>query len=237
MTPLNHSARRINALGSLYGARRYLEIGVDRGTTFAQVNLAEKVGVDPCFRFDADSLRSDRVQLLEMPSDRFFSAHPAAGTPFDVIFLDGLHTFEQTFRDFCASQACAHDKTIWVIDDVLPRDVYSSLRTPDDALHFRRSQTGGDSLAWHGDVYKVVVALHDFFPSLSYCTVVDGGNAQTVVTRAGRRSFKPLLNSLELVSRLDYFAFLRMRQVLNEVPESELATWLTQAKRADARGA
>jgi hypothetical protein len=44
MTPLNHSARRINALGSLYGARRYLEIGVDRGTTFAQAKRADAPG-------------------------------------------------------------------------------------------------------------------------------------------------------------------------------------------------
>lgn len=234
MTTTNHSARRINTLATLVGARRYLEIGVDRGATFVDVKMAEKVGVDPCFRFDAQSHRASGVQLLEITSDQFFATHAAARKPFDLIFLDGLHTFEQTFRDFCASQACAHDQTVWLIDDVLPRDVYSSLRTPDDALHFRRSLTGGDSLAWHGDVFKVVVAIHDFFPSFSYCTVVDGGNAQTVVFRAARRDFRPVLNSLETVSRLDYFAFLRMRQVLNEVPELGLTDWLASVRRQAA---
>ena len=42
--------------------------------------------------------------------------------PFDLIFLDGLHTYSQTLRDFRASQALAHSRTVWLIDDTVPSD-------------------------------------------------------------------------------------------------------------------
>ena len=52
MNPIS-SAERLNAIGSqLKGVQRYLEIGVAKGTTFFEVEAAEKHAVDPRFRFD-----------------------------------------------------------------------------------------------------------------------------------------------------------------------------------------
>ena len=47
-----HSSRRINALAAAMRARRYLEVGVNKGETFLAVEIAEKTAVDPEFRFD-----------------------------------------------------------------------------------------------------------------------------------------------------------------------------------------
>ncbi|NEP71306.1 MAG: class I SAM-dependent methyltransferase [Okeania sp. SIO2G4] len=50
--------------------------------------------------------------FLEVSSDEFFRSYAKEFESFDLIYLDGLHTFEQTFRDFCAFLAVAHSKTI-----------------------------------------------------------------------------------------------------------------------------
>ena len=46
-----------------------------------------------------------------------------ADLKFDIIFLDGLHTFEQTFRD--SAPRCRMPITILIIIDVFPSDVFS----------------------------------------------------------------------------------------------------------------
>src|SRR5437867_1023406 len=90
---------------ALYEAPSYLEIGVNRGETFRTVEAARKVGVDPNFLFDtAAEAVPRRVTFHPVSSDRYF-AGPHGGDRFNVIFLDGLHTFEQTLRDLLNATA------------------------------------------------------------------------------------------------------------------------------------
>jgi hypothetical protein len=65
----------------------------------------------------------------------------------------------------------------------------------------------------------VVFAVHDFHLVLDYRTIVGSGNPQTLVWRsnAGRR--RPLLDSLEKISRLTYFDMVNQSQVLRECDE------------------
>lgn len=214
-----HSSRRFNQVIPAAGVKTYLEVGVETGGTFFNVNAPRKVAVDPNFRFDFEAYRSDSVEFYQVTSDEFFLRN-AKDRKFDMIFLDGLHTFEQTLRDFCNSVAHSHDRTLWVIDDTVPRDVYSAISDHQAALQARR-QAGAAGSAWHGDVYKVIFAIHDFFPAYSYCTVEGNGNPQTFLWRQPRPDFNPVWNDLEAISRLDYFDFLHNKQVLNPVTEDE----------------
>ncbi|SBV98724.1 hypothetical protein KL86DPRO_11437 [uncultured delta proteobacterium] len=51
---LNITALRINSLSKLYGqASMYLEIGVQKGSTFFNVDMENKFAVDPNFLFEA----------------------------------------------------------------------------------------------------------------------------------------------------------------------------------------
>jgi hypothetical protein len=216
--PLGHSARRINALAKALNARRYLEIGVANGSTFFSIDMPEKVAVDPKFRFDHRQHQTGSVRFFETPSDEFFRSfgpEPA----FDIIFLDGLHVFAQTFRDFCATFALAHPRTVWVIDDTVPRDIYSAWPDFQEAVRQRRA-AGGKSGAWHGDVFKVVFAIRDFFPTMNFCTVTEA-NPQTLVWFETRRDFKPLFDSLETIPRMSYFDFNRHETELNYCSEGE----------------
>lgn len=214
---------RLNALAAAVAARSYLEVGVSRGSTFTKVNVARKVAVDPVFRFDTAAHAGPGVSYHETTSDAFFSRLAAAHGTFDLIYLDGLHSFAQTFRDFCASLACAHEGTVWVIDDTNPTSLPSAQRTARAARWLRRlylGGSGGKDSSWMGDVYKVVFALHDFFPQFSYATYQ--GHGQTVVWRERRADFAPAWNSLARIERLGYFGFLKARPLLNLVDDAEI---------------
>jgi hypothetical protein len=201
--PGTHSSRRVNKLARALTAKTYLEVGVAHGDTFFAVEIASKTAVDPKFRFDPADFAGEGMQFRETASDEFFLAAGQIGK-FDIVFLDGLHSFEQTFRDFCNALALAHDRTAILIDDTLPLDIYSSLPDQRSAIRFRRG-AGLKGTPWHGDVYKVVFAIHDFFPMYNFRTITGSGNPQTLVWREPRREFKPVYNNLEAISRMGYF--------------------------------
>jgi len=53
----------------------------------------------------------------------------AISKEFDIIFIDGLHTYEQTFSDICNSISLSSPESFFLIDDTLPSDIYSSFRS------------------------------------------------------------------------------------------------------------
>ncbi|HEX4080354.1 MAG TPA: class I SAM-dependent methyltransferase [Rhizomicrobium sp.] len=220
----NESARRINRLARMLAAQNYLEIGVQRGRTFCFVNIPEKIAVDPAFKFDT-SARPGNEQFFSLTSDEWFTQF-AHGKLFDVIFIDGLHEFGQAFRDFCNSFFVSHPRTIWLIDDTIPSDIYSAWPDERQSVELRRNELErivGTKVPkrWSGDVFKLVIAIHDYFPLLSYCTIMDGGKPQTVVWRQARPKFEPLVGSLEAVSRLTYFEFRKNIAAFNGMSEDE----------------
>lgn len=219
------SARRINALAEINNAQSYLEIGVATGNTFLNVTVARKHAVDPRFRLDTEAAKSEHVCFFEMPSNEFFLHHAEPETRYDIIFLDGLHTFEQTLRDFCATMRHCHDNTIWVIDDVFPSDMFSALRNEGDTRKYRQLH-GQESVDWHGDVFKVMFAIHDFFVNFTYKTINTDGNPQSVLVRRSRDSFKPFCDDLERISRMDYCAFYENQHILNVDSEASVLEWV-----------
>ena len=189
-------ANRIEYIAKLINAKNYLEIGVNRGDTFFNVNLQNKIGVDPAFKFIPENRLHDGVAFFQMPSDIFFE-HWKAGNKnydiiampdyvipdtFDIIFIDGLHTFEQSLRDFENSLQFSHDTTVWVLDDTIPSDPYSA--EPDCALsQSARKAAGIADGTWQGDVYKTVLAIHDQYTNFSYLTLISGG-PQTIIWKS-----------------------------------------------------
>jgi hypothetical protein len=189
---------------------------------------------DVKFRFDVKDQRDPRAAFFEMSSNAYFLG-PGAAERFDLIYLDGLHTFEQTLVDFNASLLLSHESSVILIDDTLPSDVYSALPSQRQAIRFRQ-KAGGKGRGWHGDVFKLVIYIHDFLPMLSYCTFNTGGNQQTLVWREPRTGFTPVIGSLERISRLDYFWLMDNLKILNLLPEPQalarLEAWARRAPSA-----
>lgn len=120
-----NTAERINEIASKISLQSYLEIGVQEGITFNKIHkIPYKVAVDPVFRLEYKKYESENVKFFETTSDIFFQTNEIK---FDIIFLDGLHEFKQTLRDFINALEFSHEKTIIIIDDVYPNDIYSSL--------------------------------------------------------------------------------------------------------------
>ena len=161
------TVRRLNYLIAHLGLTKYLEIGLGNGGTFDNVNAPYKVGVDP-HPWNPAVINLEGVHILT--SDEYFSRHWNAGTKFDLILLDGLHTAEQTYRDFVNSLHYAHSTTIWLIDDVMPSDVFSTIPNPSEAIRQRKAAIGGSDTAWHGDVYKALWMIKTFHNNMTMRT-------------------------------------------------------------------
>jgi hypothetical protein len=214
------SARRINQLGAALSATRYLEIGVANGVTFRQVESPERTGVDPRFRFQTSRFEAPGVRFAEVTSDQFFAASDR-DEAWDIVFIDGLHVFEQTYRDLCNTLLHTGPRAAILIDDTWPSDIFSTLRDQSAAYMQREAAKGASaSRAWHGDVFKVVFAIHEFHTALDFATIAQGDHPQTLVWRSndGRT---PLGLSFEDISRLTYFDFLEHAAVFRPVSESE----------------
>lgn len=226
-----NTAQRINRLKENCNLNNYLEIGVRHGFTFNQLDFKYKVAVDPFLSFDYINLSSDNAVFDLKTSDMFFMQDKSQ-TQFDIIFIDGLHEYKQTYRDFVNCLQRSHDKTIIIIDDVYPSDVFSALTNQSKAVKYRKLTTGSDSTAWHGDVYKTICLIHDLHPLMDFKTIVKGeGNSQTFVYKKTRESFQPKFNSLEQIDRLDYFSFVNDNSFMNFASEetvlSDMISFLT----------
>ena len=209
------SAERLNAIGArLGGVQRYLEIGVAKGATFFHVNAAEKHGVDPRFRFDPQN-RSHKSHEHYHPisSDAYFQQVIGQTEPFDLIFLDGLHTYSQTLRDFLASQALAHPRTVWLIDDTVPTDAIAA--DPDlNRVQAARQASGNPAdQTWMGDVFKLVAFIDSFCPQFSFYTTK--GHGQTVVLpKPQAPTHKKCFNCLSEIDQLSYVDVLLLQETL-----------------------
>jgi len=201
----------INKLLQITTGRRYLEIGVMAGVTFNQIENTEiKVAVDPHFLFDTSKYQTESINFVNQTSDSFFSTNK---TLFDVIFLDGLHHFNQTLRDLLEAISLLRDRySIIIIDDICPTDIYSSI--PDQRLCYELRTESFKSnnipLDWRGDVYKTLLFVSSYLRSWKKIVVVEstGGNHRLVLTR---RDAASTLNesdfSLETIERFDYIKF------------------------------
>jgi hypothetical protein len=156
----------------------YLEIGVEYGKTFQAVKAKKKTGVDPNFRFHR-GFQIRNVFLHEMNSDDFFKR--PSKSKWDLVFLDGLHTAKQTYKDFLALLPNVNQKSVVIIDDTVPSDIHSKLPTA-EAAYLSRNKAGiSNDFQWHGDVYKVVHWIASDFPTLRYVTISDMQNPITIV--------------------------------------------------------
>jgi hypothetical protein len=125
----------INKAVSKYQNCKYLEIGVEDNSVFNSIplKLKDKYGVDPV-----------KGGQYRMTSDEFFKKYE--NLKFDVIFIDGLHTYKQCQTDCINSMRHLNKNGIIFLHDMLPKSYFEE--------SVPRKQ-----LSWTGDVWKVGVEL------------------------------------------------------------------------------
>jgi hypothetical protein len=127
-------AALVNRLCAERPEGRYLEIGCAGDELFNAVMAADKVGVDPV-----------RGGTHRMTSDAYFDANPDAR--FDVIFIDGLHLYDQVRRDLVNALAALNPGGWIALHDSFPRDWLEE--------HVPQIVSSG----WTGDGWKVAFEL------------------------------------------------------------------------------
>jgi len=111
----------------------YLEIGCASNSLFDSIPALNKVGVDPQIGGN-----------IRTTSDEFFHTNKSL---FDVVFIDGLHTYDQVRRDVINSIKFLKPGGWIALHDMLPR-TWIEHHVPD--------LTSG---VWCGDVWKVAFEL------------------------------------------------------------------------------
>lgn len=210
----------------LFPAPHYLEIGVFEGVTFHGVKAARKVAVDPAFQFDhvAAAARDNDCVYHQVPSDEYFGSL-ANGERFDVIYIDGLHTFEQTLRDLINALALIRTKGVIIIDDIFPTSLAAALP---DFREFKvaRKLTGTKAKHWMGDVYKLAFFIESFFQSWSFGCITDN-HGQLIMWQKPRAAVKQ--RKVEQIGLAGYdralierksFGFAPYQQIISEIRQS-----------------
>lgn len=122
----------INFLNTKYNYKNYLEIGCDQDKLFQRIDIKNKFGIDPV---SGGNIRKT--------SDDFFSTNK---TKFDLVFIDGLHEYEQVKKDILNSLKFLNPGGIVLVHDCLPESMSKQ------AVPRYRS-------IWNGDVWKAIVDL------------------------------------------------------------------------------
>jgi hypothetical protein len=145
------------AVDRIHG-RRYLEIGVARGANFLRIKAPVKVAVDPFMAIPASWIVKRVLRnpanlfnrYIRATSEDFFKTF-ACSRPFDVVFIDGLHTYEQSLRDVKNSLARLSPKGIILLHDCNPWGDESALPEPPKQETLKNP--------WCGEVWKTIVHL------------------------------------------------------------------------------
>ena len=109
----------------------YLEIGTFDDELFSYIKCSKKIGVDP---FSGGTHR--------MTSDEYFSKFK---DKFDIIFIDGLHHYEQVKKDIFNSLEILNSNGIILMHDCLPKICVQAIP--------------GTEIEWNGDVWKAFVEV------------------------------------------------------------------------------
>jgi hypothetical protein len=209
----------------------YLEIGVDSGITFHELKARRKVAVDPHFKFDQQEAaqRHPNCEYHAVTSDAFFG-NLGSGEKFDVIYVDGLHTFEQTLRDLLNSIAHLADGGAVIIDDVLPSSYSASLPDLEEAFALKRYfDPEIKDASWMGDVYKLVFFISTFLQKFSFATVMEN-HGQLIMWRETRSEPAHSQRTIEWISRLEFAALLRNLDEMRLRPYHEIVAAYLAAK-------
>jgi hypothetical protein len=152
-----------NALIERTGYQRYLEIGCFKDQCFSRIKCAHKTGADPV-----------SGGTLRMTSDEFFAQNTEK---FDLIFIDGLHVYEQVRKDILSALDCLNEGGTVMVHDCLPVK-YSYQTVP------------GVGKIWNGDVGRAFVELRTWDHLDAAVCIIDNG--------VGMIRVRPNRNKLEL---------------------------------------
>ena len=155
----------------------YLEIGCDKNILFNSVKIKKKIGIDPVSGGN-----------IRMSSDNFFKNNQ---DKFDLIFIDGLHQYEQVKRDVYNSLKFLNDNGVILLHDCMPSS-------------FMRQASKRSSNIWNGDVWKNIVEFRTLDQIDTYTIYADHGIG-LILKRKNRNKLLLKIESFDKLKFQDYY--------------------------------
>ncbi len=184
----------------------YLEIGVrNPHDNFNKVFISHKDGVDPCY----ESPHSPEINY-PITSDSFFELIDGHDIKYDIIFIDGLHLWEQVDKDISNSLKHLSPKGTIVLHDCNPIKEEHQIR------HFVQGAH------WNGDVWKAILKHRINTPNIKIQTI-DTDEGLGVIRFGNEEKYNNSeLNTSESYDNLE-FSFLEKdrKNILNLVSPEE----------------
>ena len=172
--------------------KKYLEIGCDRDQNFSKIKVESKVGVDPL-----------RGGTIRSTSDEFFKNND---DKFDLIFLDGLHTYNQTIKDINNSLQHLNSNGVIIIHDCLPKKIWNQI-VPRMYGH------------WNGDVWKAIVESRTLSDIDTYTCVADHGLG-VIFKRKNRNLLNLKTNNFKKLKFSEYYK--NHKEFMNPISHKKL---------------
>lgn len=172
----------INKLINAFNYKSYLEIGVSGGYNIKEVNCNYKIGVDPVAgEYVTHVMTSDEYFKNLLPDDKF-----------DIIFIDGLHLWEQCYRDIENSLNHLSPNGVIICHDMNPlEEMYQSRGYVSSGI-------------WNGDVWKAFVKVRMEHNDLFTCMIEDCDYGLGFITWGNQESIKLDKNFNELTYTEDF---------------------------------
>ena len=155
----------------------YLEIGCQSDVNFSKIIINKKIGVDP-----------QSGGTHRMTSDKFFSEN---NYTFDLIFIDGLHVYEQVLKDINNSLKVLNNNGVILIHDCLPSKIW----------HQTIPQTHS---SWNGDVWKSIVKSRTREDIDTYTIKADQGLG-LILKRQNKNILKLEIKNFKNLTFKDYY--------------------------------
>lgn len=181
----------LDVLASIHGLlqpRGYLEIGVRHGASLALARCPA-IGIDPAP--DVTVALPPTTSVVPSTSYDFFRGLDAElEITLDLALIDGSHLIEEVLNDFIAVEAHANERTMIVIDDVLP-------------VHPLQAQRQRTTRVWCGDVWKIIGCLRTLRPDLAMTIIDAAPSALLMVANLNpsdttlRQRYNPVVRSLQ----------------------------------------
>ncbi len=182
----------INNLIKSKNFKDYLEIGCFKNENFNEISVSNKIGVDPI------SGGTHRIS-----SDDFFLTNTQK---FDLIFIDGLHVYEQVKKDIVNSLKYLNENGIILIHDCLPRKIW--YQTPNRM-----------SFTWNGDVWKALVEFRTK-PNLDVYTILADEGIGMIFKRKNNNLLKIDISNFQELKFKDYFC--KHAELMNIIKHEDL---------------
>jgi hypothetical protein len=174
----------------------YLEIGCASNENFDKIIIKNKIGVDP-----------NSGGTVKMKSDDFFFKNKLF---FDLIFIDGLHTYEQVKKDINNSLNFLKEEGVIFVHDCLPRNIFEQAIP---RCQFR----------WTGDVWKAFIEVRTN-KNLDSCVCYADMGLGIIIKRKNSNLLKINSQDFSKMKFKDYFY--NYKKYMNIISDKEIINFV-----------